>query len=170
MAALNGYITPVSFDVPPAKMPEALMDKASELCIKFRLWQGNRADNKAQRNRRLLAIAEGRAQPEYYVDEYQDRRTRRAERRARRGRTGRPARKLRGQVAKADRLELNATSDLVWVVIMNADQGQTAELSIDSVRVADLVVLQIKRLKGGSWLTIWRMRKLVRFFGIASCD
>ena len=101
------------------------MDKASELCIKFRLWQGNRADTKAQRNRRLLAIAEGRAQPEYYgADEYRDRRSRRAERRARRGRTGKPARKLRGLVAKADRLELNATSDLVWVVIMNAEQGK----------------------------------------------
>ena len=168
MAALNGYITPVSFDVPPAKMPEALMDKASELCIKFRLWQVNRADNKAQRNRRLLAIAEGRAQPEYYVDEYRDRRTRRAQRRARRGRTGKPARKLRGQVAKADRLELNATSDLVWVVIMNADQGQIEELFIDSEQFTDLVVLQIKKLKGGSWLTIWRTSKLVRFFGIIS--
>jgi hypothetical protein len=127
MEALNGFIMPMSFDVPPAKTPEALMDKASELCIKLRLWQGNRADTKAMRNRRLLAIAEGRAQPVYYdVAEYRDRRTRRAERRARRGRTGKQARKLRGKVAKADRLELNATNDLVWVVIMNADQGQTA--------------------------------------------
>jgi hypothetical protein len=109
-------------------MPEALMDKASELCIKLRLWQGNRADTKAMRNRRLLAIAEGRAQPTYYgADEYKDRRTRRAEKRVGRGRAGKQAKKLRGKVAKADRLELNATSDMVWVVIMNADQGQKAE-------------------------------------------
>jgi hypothetical protein len=122
MADLDGYVTPVSFDVPPAKTPDALMDKASELCIKLRLWQGKRADTKAMRNRRLLAIAEGSGQPAYYgAAGYQDRRTRRAERRAM---SGRHARKLRGKVAKADRLELNATSDLVWVVIMNADQGQ----------------------------------------------
>lgn len=129
MADLNGYIVPISFDVPPPKVPEALMDKASELCMKLRLWQGNKADTKAMRNRRLLAIAEGRGQPQYYgIDEPQDRRSRRAERRARRGRTGgRHAKKLRGKVAKADRLEANATGSLVWVVIMNADQDTEIE-------------------------------------------
>jgi hypothetical protein len=124
MADLNGYITPVSFDVPPEKMPEALLDKASELAIKLRLWQGKRSDTKAMRDRRLLAIAEGRSQPTFYGVN-QDRRTRRAERRTILGRSGRQTRKLRGNVAKADRLELNATNDLVWVVIMNADQGQS---------------------------------------------
>jgi hypothetical protein len=120
MEALSGFIMPMSFDVPPAKTPEALMDKASELCIKLRLRQGNRADTKAMRNRRSLAIAEGRDQPACYdVAEYGDRTTRR-------GRTGKQARKLRGKVAKADRLEFNATNDLVWVVIANADQGQSA--------------------------------------------
>jgi len=134
MAALNGYITPVSFDVPPAKTPEAIMDKASELCIKLRLWQGKRADTKAMRNRRMLAIAEGRSQPTYYgVSEYDDRRARRAERRARKGKTGKYTRKLRGQVAKADRLETNATDNLVWVVIMNADQ----DIEIEGRDLAD---------------------------------
>jgi hypothetical protein len=100
------------------------MDKASELCIKLRLWQGNRADTKAMKNRRLLAIAEGRSQPAYSsVSEYDDRRSRRAERSARKGRTSRHIKKLRGKVAKADRLEANATNDIVWVVVMNADQG-----------------------------------------------
>jgi hypothetical protein len=127
MADLKGYIAPISFDVPPAKATEALMDKASKLCIKFRLWQGKQADAKAMRNRRLLAIAEGRDQPEYGgADEYQGPRTRRAERMARHRR--RQARKLRGEVAKADKLELNATSDLVWVVIMNADQEVALQL------------------------------------------
>jgi hypothetical protein len=134
MVALQGYITPVSFDVPPAKMPEAIMDKASELCIKLRLWQGKRADTKAMRNRRMLAIAEGRSQPTYYgVSEYNDRRSRRAERRARNGRSGKHVRKLRGQVAKADRLEANATDGLVWVVLMNADQ----DIGIEGRELAD---------------------------------
>lgn len=113
----------MSFDVPPAKTPEALMDKASELCIKLRLWQANRANTKAMRTRRLLAIAEGRGQPAFYGLD-RDRGTRRAERSSRHGGSGKHVRKLRGKVAKADRLELNATSDLVWVVIMNADQGK----------------------------------------------
>lgn len=138
MAALHGYITPVSFDVPPAKTPEAIMDKASELCIKLRLWQGKRADTKAMRNRRLLAIAEGRNQPTYYgVSEYNDRRSRRAERRARSGRSGKHTRKLRGQVAKADRLEANATDGLVWVVLMNADQGLTAVSRVEMAQLTD---------------------------------
>lgn len=125
MADLNGYIYPVSFNVPPPKTPEALMDKASELCIKLRIWQGKRADNKAMRNRRLLAIAEGRAQPQYYNNPgYIDRKTRRKEyKAARRARRGKSSGVLTGRVAKADRLEHNATGELVWVVILNADQG-----------------------------------------------
>jgi len=142
MAALNGYITPVSFDVPPAKTPEAIMDKASELCIKLRLWQGKRADTKAMRNRRLLAIAEGRSQPTYYgVSEYNDRRSRRAERRARKGKTG----KLRGRVAKADRLEANATDNLVWVVVMNVDQ----DIKIEGRELADN--LEDERIDDDEW-------------------
>ena len=78
------------------------------------------------RNRRLLAISEGRAQPQYYNNpDYYDRKTqrkeRKAEQKARRGRSS--SGKLKGRVAKADRLEQNATSDIVWVVILNADQG-----------------------------------------------
>lgn len=125
MADLDGYIYPVSWDVPPPKTPDALLDKASELCIKLRLWQGKKADTKAMRNRRLLAISEGRAQPQYYNNaEYYDRRTRRGERKAgRRARRGKSSAVLKGRVAKADRLEHNATADLVWIVVLNADQG-----------------------------------------------
>lgn len=125
MAALNGYITPVSFEVPLAKTPEAVMDKASELCMKMRLWKTKKTETKDTRNRRLLAIAEGHAQPTYYGDSADNgsgRRYRGAERKASKG-GKRYTRKIRGKVAKADRLEVNAIDDLVWVVIMNADQG-----------------------------------------------
>jgi hypothetical protein len=40
--------------------------------------------------------------------------------------------KLRGKVAKADRLEANTTDDLVWVVAMNADQGLTPVMTLFS--------------------------------------
>lgn len=30
----------------------------------------------------------------------------------------------RGNVAKADRLEMNATHEIVWVVVFNGDQGE----------------------------------------------
>lgn len=48
---------PVSFDVQLVKTLEAVMDKASEFCIQLHLWK-DRADIKAMRNRRLVAIAE----------------------------------------------------------------------------------------------------------------
>lgn len=132
IADLEGFIYPISWDVPPPKDPEALLDKASELAIKLRIWQGKKADSKAMRNRRLLAISEGRAQPQYYNNpDYYDRKTqrkeRKAEQKARRGRSS--SGKLKGRVAKADRLEQNATSDIVWAVILNVDQGLESRLS-----------------------------------------
>ena len=125
MADLEGYIYPITWDIPPPKTPDALLDKASELAIKLRIWQGKKADSKAMRNRRLLAISEGRAQPQYSnnAEDY-DRKTRRKERKAeQRAKRGKSSANLKGKVAKADRLERNATSDIVWVVILNADQG-----------------------------------------------
>lgn len=152
MEALKGYIAPMSLDVPPVRMPDGLMDKASELAIKLRVWQSNRANTKAMRDRRMLAISEGRIQPgsqlDYsqpgssgVVDQFLDLRNNR--RSGRRGR--RQDRKLRGNVAKADRLEKNTTNDLVWVVIMNADQ----DIAIEGKDLADN--MDDERIDGDEW-------------------
>lgn len=125
LSALQGYILPVSLDVPPPKTPESLMDKTSALAIKLRQWKGSRSESKATRKRRLLAAAEGR-QTVQSTQELTGRRARRAERRARKGIRGGPhVRRLRAKVAKADRLEYITTDGLVWVVLFNADQGES---------------------------------------------
>jgi hypothetical protein len=123
--ALNGYVFPVSTIVPPPQTPKGLMDQASALAIKLRQWKGKKSESKAMRQRRLLAVAEGR-QPSTSIADLSDRRARRAERRARKGRTGGAhARRLKSKVAKADRLEYITTDMLVWIVLMNADQGES---------------------------------------------
>jgi hypothetical protein len=101
------------------------MDKTSALAIKLRQWKGSRSESKATRSRRLLAVAEGRQTIEG-TQELTGRRARRAERRARKGRHGGPhVRRLRAKVAKADRLEYITTDGLVWVVLFNADRGES---------------------------------------------
>jgi hypothetical protein len=122
--ALHGYILPVSTKVPPPTTPTGLMDQASALAIKLRQWTGRRSETKAMRQRRMLAIAEGRDSP-LNVGDLSSRQARKVERRARKGRTGGRVRvrKLQGRVAKADRLEYITTDMLVWIVLFNADQG-----------------------------------------------
>ena len=125
LAALQGYITPVETNVPPPKTPEGLMDQTSALAIKLREWLGRRKETKDTRSRRMLAVAEGR-EPVENISDLTGRRARKTERRARMGHGRRNARRLRGKVAKADRLEYITTDDLVWVVVINADEGEFA--------------------------------------------
>lgn len=136
---LEGFVMPVSADVPPPKTPEGLLDKSSALAIKLEQWRAKRKDTKDMRNRQLLAIAEGRAPPGSLADP--TRRERKMQRRAsrrsnRRGglistalsaagveRSNRRGGRLAMQVAKADRLEMLRTDGLVWLVLLNAEDG-----------------------------------------------
>lgn len=130
---------PVSADVPPPKTPEGLLDKSSALAIKLEQWRVKRKETKDMRNRQLLAIAEGRAPPGSLNNPTRRERKmqRRASRRAnRRGglismalsaagveRSNRRGGRLAMQVAKADRLEMLRTDGLIWLVLLNAEDG-----------------------------------------------
>lgn len=107
----------LSFSVPPATVPSSLLDKSSALAIKLDTWQTKRHETNADRQRHLLAVAEGREAPRRgtWWQTIQ-------EMRAGVGR-GSNVRKLKVEVKKADRLEANRTEGLVWLVLMDIEMG-----------------------------------------------
>ena len=121
---------PMSTDVPPPTTPESLLDKTSALAIKLREYRTKKSESKAARSRQMLALAEGGASASATMSVIPDlsgRRARRAERRARKGLVagGARTRRLRAKVAKADRRDYISGDNLVWVVLFNADQGES---------------------------------------------
>ncbi|KAI5121177.1 hypothetical protein M0805_005978, partial [Coniferiporia weirii] len=134
MLVLQGYALPLSFDVPPVTPVEGIMDKASGLSARMQSWRLRKKEADTNRKRQLLAFQEGRsATPpsmpsssssgnrnplEVALDWRKDRNWQRQERRAASGRSS----KLRTNVEIADRLEWNSTDNLLWVVLVNADQ------------------------------------------------
>jgi hypothetical protein len=86
----------------------------------------SKKDNKSNGNGNAAAPAPA-------GDDREARRDRRAERRARHmaERGGFRSRNLKARVAAADRLEYNATEQLVWIVVLNADQGKLYLLLLD---------------------------------------
>lgn len=140
---LQGFTMQVSTDVPPPKMPEGLLDKASALAIKLEQWRAKKRESKANRSRRLLAIAEGRT-PQGSLGK-PSRRQRRAQRRGPVGPIGlllsatgaerysRRNRRLRSDVARADRLEMLRTDGLVWLVLLNAEDGTWTNVALNNL-------------------------------------
>lgn len=55
-------------DLPPPITPTSLLDKSSALALKLDTWQVRKRETKENRNRQLLAIAEGRAPPDSLTD------------------------------------------------------------------------------------------------------
>lgn len=84
-------------------------------------WKTKRTETSRDRSRHLLAVAEGR---ESMNDaDYRDPRNWRQASRALTGRSM-STRKLKQSVARADRLEANATDAIVWLVMINLDEGK----------------------------------------------
>ncbi|KAH8113843.1 hypothetical protein DFH11DRAFT_278873 [Phellopilus nigrolimitatus] len=138
LSVLQGYVLPLSSNVPPPAPLEGLMQKASGLGMRLDSWKVNRTAASADRNRRLLAIQEGRATRvlsppvrspgssqkilKQALDRRGDRRRNKDERRALRRRTEKSSRKLQTKVKIADRKEWKTTDNLLWVVLVNAEQ------------------------------------------------
>ncbi|KAH8113832.1 hypothetical protein DFH11DRAFT_1704716 [Phellopilus nigrolimitatus] len=139
LSVLQGYVLPLSFDVPPPAPLEGFMEKASGLGMRLDSWKVNRAAASADRNRHLLAVQEGRATGlpppptrspgssqnilEQAWEWRGDRRRNKDEGRAlRRAEFGRSSSKLQTKVEIADRKEWKTTDNLLWVVLVNAEQ------------------------------------------------
>lgn len=140
-------------NLPPPKTPDGLLDKTSALAVKLEKWQVKKRETKEHRQRQLLAIAEGRAPPDSLTDpSMRDRLTllhanisnrgpglgRGVRGRGNAGPSGliglalssvgvergvRRKGRLESEVAKADRLEMLRNEELIWVVLLNAEDG-----------------------------------------------
>ncbi|THH05197.1 hypothetical protein EW145_g4973 [Phellinidium pouzarii] len=142
LLALQGYVLPVSFDVPPPAQLEGLMDKASGLSVRIQAWRVRQTETKAAHKRHLLAISEGRATSlpprqsssssqnvfkqvfDWGVDQKRWKDEKKAQFNAH---IGREDRRLREDVEVADRKEWNATKNLLWIVVVNAEQDTLIE-------------------------------------------
>lgn len=141
-------------NLPPPQTPKSLLDKTSALALRLETRRVKKRETKEHRQRQLLAIVEGRAPPDSLTDPSMGERltimrTNLSDRaadfgRSMRGRTSsghpgltesafssgevergnRRGGKLAVRVAKADRLEMLRTEELVWVVLLNAEDGE----------------------------------------------
>lgn len=145
LATLEGHALPLVFTgLPPPAAPETIMQRAQGMSVRLEQWQARNAQTKADRNRELLAIAEGREsvlahatmshrrpqnerESSWMQRAWEARQARRLERDAWRARRklmrGRQPKSLQNKVQIADRLEYNATKSLLWVVLLTAEQG-----------------------------------------------
>lgn len=137
MEPLEHYTLPLDFNVPPAAPPETIMQKAQGMSMRLEQWKERGSESKADQNRHLLAIAEGRASslpPRPPSDSSglsqawevkQARRMEKEEGKARKkAARGKQPKSLQTKVQIADRLEHNSTRDLLWIVVLNEEQGQ----------------------------------------------
>lgn len=147
-----GHVTlPMTLDnLPAPETPDSLLDKTSAFALKLEKRNVKKREAKEHRQRQLLAIVEGRAPRGSLTDpSMSDRlilmKANLADRKAALGRSlsrhgssgpsgsalssvgpeegNRRHGKLRSQVAKADRLEMLRNEGLIWVVLLNAEDG-----------------------------------------------
>lgn len=145
LAMIEGHALPLTFDVPPPPPEEGLMDKVSGLSVRLQAQRVMQKETKIERKRQLLAIQQGHttslqsplsdaaalasssissSSVSAVQDARQDRKDRRDVQRAlRRAERGRVNRGLRSTVELADRMEWKSTRMLLWVVVLNAEQG-----------------------------------------------
>lgn len=166
LVPLEGCALPLSFDVPPPAPMSGLMDKTTGLSIRLQAWAARQKESKADRKRQLLSIQEGQSmfltpRPSAVSsrpsssnsvmqawERRKDRKEAEAERDAvERGQNGLVDQRLREHVQIADRKEFNAMDRLLWVVVMNSEQGNCPIIQLISVTLTILVYRCIYRRK-----------------------
>ncbi|KAI5121179.1 hypothetical protein M0805_005980 [Coniferiporia weirii] len=136
MLPLQGYVLPLTFDVPPPVPLTGMLDKASELTMRMESWQLHRDQEDKNHMRQVLAYQQGHSTYlpltpltsssdesqnvfERTLEKKREKKWRKQEERAIKGD---PSTRLRQGVEVADRLEWNSTDALLWIVVLNADQ------------------------------------------------
>lgn len=153
IAALEGRVLPLEYDVLPPTEPEGVVDEMNALGVKLNTWQNARSTAKSDRAREMLAsrqaggpVAAAQPPPKGVLQQVlgaasggilgggplaQRKAARRGRLEAVVGSTAVGGRRLDKKVAVADRKEASATSGMVWVVVINAEQGE-APILLDS--------------------------------------
>ncbi|KAI5121178.1 hypothetical protein M0805_005979 [Coniferiporia weirii] len=155
MLAFEGYALPLSFDVPPPPPFKNPIDKASGLTMRLQTWRFCRREADLNHKRQVLAFQDGRSTSlpstptfsssdgsqnrfEKTLDQRRARNWQKAEQRAQ---SGKPSKRLRQGVEVADRLEWKSTENLLWIVLVNAEQDariQGTEL-VDGVEDVEII-------------------------------
>lgn len=129
VATTQGYSLPLDFNVPPPTMPTGASNNDYALGIKLRQWQDARANAKASHARQILAIRNGAHDDTGLVDSFgRDGRLARkalkmAERDIRKGRVPMASRQDRMRVAIEDRNEETAAGGILWLLVLDEEQG-----------------------------------------------
>lgn len=140
VARFEGYALPLTFTGLTAPDPPAtIMERAQGMSVRLDQWKTRRAQTKVERKREKLAeitknleVAQqtGRHRPppngseNNWVERVREmQQVRRMEMNAWHSVHSKRAKKLKDKVEIADRLEYNTTQDLLWVVLLNEEQG-----------------------------------------------
>lgn len=142
LAIVADYTLPLRFDMPEPQPPEGFYNKTSGLAVRLDTWKGAYAETSKDRKRQLLAVMEGRAAPhtistprsggssgdkgffEKWADDRAQRKDEKDYRRAMKRLSKGKTRRVKNQVQIADRLEYKSTRNLMWLVLLNEEQGK----------------------------------------------
>lgn len=157
MQPLKGMVLPLDFNMPPPAKPEGTMQQMSALAVKLDTWQQTRTQAKADRQRQLLALA-NTGSDEYGLmneDSKAGKKARKIEyKAAKRIAKGRdPAsHNLRTKVKIADKIEYNMSYAVLWIVVLNEEQGELRSLCLfrlsGVLRVLTICSLLDKHIEG----------------------
>ncbi|KAG8978853.1 hypothetical protein FRB94_013149 [Tulasnella sp. JGI-2019a] len=128
MAALQGQVLALDYDVPPPVMPPGALDKMSAAFGKMDKWKNMRSTTKADKARRLLAeqntsnVRMGISPPQNRTLGMQLVRDAIADKLSPKSRGRNPTAEVRTAVAIADRQEIAKTVAILWIVVLNEEQ------------------------------------------------
>jgi hypothetical protein len=144
IASLSPYILPVSTEITPAKKlrKSAILNKMAVIGNNIRQGKTKQLQKQADRQRRLLAIAEGRqdslpsrptpstAVTQPSKESRSEKRDRRAVEKAIKAREDiKKLEKMQGRVRQLDRIDELKGNRLLWIVLMNSEQGMPCHIT-----------------------------------------
>ena len=147
LAIIADYSLPLRFDVPEPAPLEGVLQRTSGLAVRLDSWKAKFTEKDKERKRQLLAVMEGRAPVhaitppktpatpeerekkgffEKMADDRNQRKDEKSYRKAMRHLArGKGSNRVRAQVQIADRLEYKSTRNLIWLVLLNEEQGES---------------------------------------------
>ncbi|KAG8873515.1 hypothetical protein FRB97_006658 [Tulasnella sp. 331] len=147
VAAVQGYVLPLEYDVPPAELPPGMMDKVSATLGKVDKWRNMKSTNDTDKARRLLTEQQaynaqaGRSQTQGGVLGIQLARDVILDKLSPNSRGGGSTAKVRTKVAIANRKEVAKTVAILWIVVLNEEQDkqiQDTELVDSKVDIEEI--------------------------------
>ena len=139
--SLEGHALPLDFDVPPFVKPKKIMQRAQAMSMRLELWKERQEEKKAVQHRQLLAIAEGHAvslprrpprdSNRWLKKQRELKRESTLQKKEEKARMAamdeKKLKHFRDKVMLDERVEHCDTRDLLWIVLLTAEQGQPSD-------------------------------------------